>query len=95
MREVFEETGATLRSVGGPVYEQEIDLVFEGEAIHQSEQFFVARVREIQLNRDGWSDLEKRTMLESRWWSLAELNATAETIYPEVLAELVRIELAR
>lgn len=95
MREVFEETGVRLKSVVGPVYEQEIDLIFEGEAIHQVEQFFVARVREIRLNRDGWTDLEKRTMLESRWWSVEDLVTTTETIYPQGLADLVRLQLRR
>ena len=30
----------------------------------------------------------------SRWWTLAELDATDEHIYPEVLADLVRSALA-
>lgn len=43
----------------------------------------------------GWTDLEKRSMLESRWWSLEELESTTETIYPEALAELVRVQIKR
>lgn len=93
LREVFEETGVTLPWVNGPVFEQEMNFAFEGEPLHQYEQFFVAHVSEITLNSDGWTDLEKRTMLESRWWSLDELRATSETIYPDNLAELVRAQL--
>ena len=95
LREVKEETGLTLDSVSGPVYEQQMDFAFENVQLHQYEQFFVAHVRDFAINSDGWTDLEKRTMLESRWWSLECLEATTETIYPEVLAGLVRAELDR
>lgn len=95
LREVQEETGLTLESVIGPVYEQEMDFAFEDVQLHQYEQFFVAHVHEFTPNSDGWTELEKRTMLESRWWSLDELEHTTETIYPEVLAELVRTEVSR
>ena len=93
LREVSEETGVALESVSGPVYEQHMGFTFEGEPLHQYEQFFVAHVHNVVLNSEGWTDLEKRTMLESRWWSLDELASTTETIYPAVLAELVRTQL--
>lgn len=93
LREVKEETGQTLESMSGPVYEQEMDFSFEDVQLHQYEQFFVAHVREFEIDTHGWTDLEKRSMLESRWWSLDELETTTETIYPGVLAELVRTEL--
>lgn len=95
LREVEEETGHTLESVTGPVYEQEMDFTFEGTQLHQREQFFVAHVHDFTLSSRGWTELEKRTMLESRWWSLDELERTRETIYPGDLASLVRTELAR
>lgn len=93
LREVFEETGISLSTVAGPVYDQEMDFTFEGELLHQYEQFFVAHVSEFSINPEGWTDLERRTMLESRWWSLKELVATSAKIYPENLAELVRLQL--
>ena len=93
-REVFEETGVALDSMSGPVYEQHLDFTFEGEPLHQFEQFFVAHVHGVVLHSDGWTDLEKRTMLESRWWSLAELGSTTETIYPAVLGDLVQSQLS-
>lgn len=95
LREVREETGLTLESVSGPVYEQEMDFAFEGVQLHQYEQFFVAHVHDVTLSSDGWTDLEKRTMLESRWWSLDELEHTTETIFPKALATIVRAELGR
>lgn len=93
LREVREETGLSLESVSGPVYEQEMDFTFEDVDLHQYEQFFVAHVHEFAITVEGRTDLEKRTMLESRWWSLDELENTTETIYPAVLAKLVRAQL--
>lgn len=93
LREVREETGLTLDSVSGPVYEQKMDFTFEGVNLHQYEQFFVAHVHEFAITAESRTDLEKRTMLESRWWSLDELERTSETVYPNVLAELVRAQL--
>ncbi|GAA3746191.1 hypothetical protein GCM10022239_22200 [Leifsonia bigeumensis] len=95
LREVREETGLALSSVSGPVFEQEIDFAFEDIQLHQYEQFFVAWVTAFDVTHDGGTELEKRSMLESRWWSLAELEATTETIYPAVLAELVRVQLTQ
>lgn len=93
LREVREETGLTLDSVMGPVYEHEMDFAFEGMELHQSEQFFVAHVNRVTVTSGGWTDLEKRTMLESRWWSLDELETTSEMIYPQGLAGLIRAQL--
>ncbi len=93
LREVLEETGIRLPSVSGPVFEQEMNFTFESEPLHQYEQFFVAHVDRVEINSVGWSDLEKRTMLESRWWTLDELESTSETIYPHNLANLVRVQL--
>jgi 8-oxo-dGTP pyrophosphatase MutT (NUDIX family) len=94
VREVMEETGVQLPSVAGPVFARHTDFIFEGEPLHQYEEFFVAHVAGIRLSTDGWSELEKRTMLESRWWSLEDLESTTEKIYPPELAHLVRTHLS-
>lgn len=93
LREVREETGLSLESVNGPVFEQEMDFTFEDVDLHQYEQFFVAHVHEFTITAEDRTDMEKRTMLESRWWSLDELEHTTETIYPTMFAELVRAQL--
>ncbi len=95
IREVKEETGITLTSVSGPIYDEETDLTYEGVELHQYQQFVVAHVHEVAVSAEGWTDLEKRIMLESRWWKLSDLENTTETIYPENLAQLVRAELER
>lgn len=90
IREVQEETGLRLPAVHGPLYFQTIDLVFEGMPLHQSEEFFAARVSRFTVTNEGRTALEKRTLSESRWWSADEIETTTETIYPPSLASLVR-----
>jgi ADP-ribose pyrophosphatase YjhB (NUDIX family) len=88
-REIAEETG--LRSVSlGPV-------VWYGEDGHRSgdwkhvfrEHFILAFAPDEEISHDGWTEHERRQVLETRWWSLQELRSTSEVIYPLGLADLI------
>ena len=59
------------------------------QLIEQREQFFVARVPPFDPTDAGWTDLERRVLSGSRWWTVDELRATAETVYPANLADLI------
>ena len=37
----------------------------------------------------GWDEVEQRALLNHRWWTVDELRATDETVYPSELAEVV------
>jgi 8-oxo-dGTP pyrophosphatase MutT (NUDIX family) len=89
-REVYEETGLRVTEMSSPVHTREFDIVFAGEPIHQMETYFVARVPAFEPHSDGWTDLERQTILDHRWWSAAEIEASAEHIYPGNLADLIR-----
>ena len=49
----------------------------------------IAAVEVLQLDDSGWTDLERRVIVEYRWWALAELRTTGQTVYPEELADLL------
>lgn len=89
-REVLEETGLVLGDLLGPIFEREFDLVFEGRATHQREVFFVAHVRRFEPVSTGWTDLERRTLREARWWNVSDIDETADTVFPENLSDLLR-----
>ncbi len=91
IREVFEETGLRLRGLGEPVGTRDIRFSFEGESIHQVETYFAARVTRFEPDSAGWTDLERRSMSEHRWWSPDELRESTEEIYPENLLELFEL----
>lgn len=47
-----------------------------------------------EVRTSGWTDEERVTIRESRWWTLNELRATTETVLPTWLAdELARLSI--
>lgn len=89
MREVLEETGHRVAELDGPVARRSSVFPFDGRLIEQREQFFVAHVPAFEPTTGGWTALEQQMLAELRWWTVAELRATAETVYPDNLAALV------
>ncbi len=89
-RELLEETGIAVESVGEPVAEREFILqLFSGEKVVADERYFRVQVTRQDLCREGWTAFEKEVMAEYRWWSTEELEATSDTVYPENLVELL------
>jgi 8-oxo-dGTP pyrophosphatase MutT (NUDIX family) len=89
MREAFEETGRHLTDLTGPVARRSSVFPFDGRLIEQREQYFVAHVPAFEPTTEGWTELERRALVRLRWWTVEELRTTAETVYPERLADLV------
>ena len=90
-REVLEETGLRLeRDQLGPVRRTEVvEFGFEGTTIRQRQIFYLVQVEPHEVDTTGWTELERRAQMGTRWWTLAELAATQETVYPDDVAELV------
>jgi 8-oxo-dGTP pyrophosphatase MutT (NUDIX family) len=86
-RELREETGLVVDSVGPRIFQRRVVFEFEESHFDQSEHFFCVRADRFAVDPGGWTDIERRSVLEHRWWSAAELEATDEQIYPEDLAE--------
>jgi 8-oxo-dGTP pyrophosphatase MutT (NUDIX family) len=86
LRELAEETGCTDVSLGPAVWTRSASFVFEGAHVEQHETFFVARVPAWEVDTAGFTDLEQRAVLWHRWWTVDELQASAETLYPTGLA---------
>jgi 8-oxo-dGTP pyrophosphatase MutT (NUDIX family) len=91
-REVLEETGIVLGELGPVVLRRVVDFDFEGVHVRQHEVFFLVRVdaAEVRLDTSGWNDIERRALLELRWWPPDELAVTDDVVYPEGLLELLR-----
>jgi 8-oxo-dGTP pyrophosphatase MutT (NUDIX family) len=89
IREAFEETGYRLADVEGPVARRSSVFPFQGRLIEQRERFYVAHVPTFEPTSEGWTELERRVLSGSRWWSVDELRGTAETVFPPNLADLV------
>ena len=88
-REVREETGLVITDLGPVVLERRVEFEVEGQRFDQDEVFFRVSVAGFEVDNREWTDLERRLMLEHRWWTRDEIAITSETVYPEGLAELL------
>ncbi|GAA1866896.1 hypothetical protein GCM10009813_29620 [Brevibacterium marinum] len=96
-REVAEETGLECEPAEliGPLATRDEIFEFTERSLHQIETYFAFRTSEdIELEDAVWTDIEKRSLLEFRWWSRTELMATTETIYPKNLLSLMDLVTA-
>jgi 8-oxo-dGTP pyrophosphatase MutT (NUDIX family) len=88
-REVREETGLVITDLGPVVLERRVEFEVEGRRFDQDEVFFRVSVAGFDVDDREWTDLERRLMVEHRWWTRDALAATTDTVYPEGLAELL------
>jgi ADP-ribose pyrophosphatase YjhB (NUDIX family) len=98
--ETFEEAAAReateeLSAAGArltPLWRQTVQFRFRGESIRQVEQFFLLRLSRGEANLGGLArEVHRREGIVAwRWWSLEEIAATRERVFPEDLAERLR-----
>lgn len=89
-RELWEETGITEAVFGPVVIEREKLMHIDGVPIYFREQYFVAHTLVTEICLGNQEEMERSDYRAHRWWSLAELQTTAEVIFPQELAERVR-----
>lgn len=92
VREIYEETGrqVTEADLSPVVATREAEFDFDGRHYRQSERFFAVDVERFAVQRDGWEHHERRSLLDHRWWTVADLTATDEVVYPPELPALVQ-----
>ncbi|HKT01600.1 MAG TPA: NUDIX domain-containing protein [Rugosimonospora sp.] len=91
-RELFEEAGLAVDPavLGEPVWQEVTEFPFDGRRYRQSQEFFVLRVGSWQVDTSGFDEVEVGSIDGHRWWSVAELEGTAERYYPAELPALLR-----
>lgn len=88
-REVLEETGLTIHNPVPLGRERISTFRFENTEYFQRETFYLVRLPKIEQVSKNLTEIEKRTFLAQKWWSLDELSASSETIYPPNLANWI------
>ena len=88
-RELAEETGLRLApaELGPPVWSETVEFPFDGVWYRQEQEFFLRRVPAWEVDTTGFDEIERASVSGHRWWSAAELAATAERYYPLDLPE--------
>ena len=87
IRELREETGLRVSDVGSPVGIRRVTFEFGEDLMDSDEVYFLIKVPRFKVESTGWTELERRTIVEHRWWSTQALEATTETVYPEELLQ--------
>lgn len=94
IRELSEETGIVDVPLGPCVWTRNHMFDFGRVTVKQVERFYVVRVADVTLSRDGWTDGERRDIKDVRWWSAEEIAASEEWFTPRNLATLLPDVLA-
>jgi 8-oxo-dGTP pyrophosphatase MutT (NUDIX family) len=93
-RELTEETGWTDVPVAPGEVHQESTVQWAGgmrRLVCQHDHYFVARVAVAERPLGEVAAMHVSDGIhEARWWTLAELDATEQAVYPRGLAELLR-----
>ncbi|MFC4506732.1 MULTISPECIES: NUDIX hydrolase [Streptomyces] len=86
-RELQEELGVINVKVGPELAVRTKDHLVGGEAARQAEKYFVAVVDAAEIDPARASQPDD--IRAWQWWSLREMQETAQTIYPLGLAKLI------
>ena len=93
-REVVEETGLTDAVLGEIAWRGEVVLPDRNQRpILFKDTFILARTSGGAVGRHGWQALEQEFVDDMRWWTLDELEATGESVFPPDLAQRLRAVL--
>jgi 8-oxo-dGTP diphosphatase len=88
-RELFEETGIVAGALGEVILERNITITWDGTAFDQHEEYFLVRTDTLEISSERWTDEEREVILEHRWWTLDDLRAATERVFPPGIADLV------
>jgi 8-oxo-dGTP pyrophosphatase MutT (NUDIX family) len=90
VRELHEETGQVVAEVGPVVRVDDFEVPWDAaDHTHGHAEFFVVRMPHFEVVDDDWTDDERVDILESRWFSLDELESTTDPVEPVDLAATV------
>jgi ADP-ribose pyrophosphatase YjhB (NUDIX family) len=87
-REIVEETGLTDASLGPVVWcGEQVLRDLNQRPVRFVEHFILARTAGGVLSRTGWQALERELVDDMRWWTIPDLAACPEPVFPLGLAE--------
>lgn len=96
VRELREETGLVVESVGEPFAVVDLSVNTEWHPYELGHwAWFSIRTDRFEPSDEGWMPDEREDILASRWWSADELEASGEFFEPADLPALIRTGLQR
>jgi len=96
LRELAEETGWTDVALLGEVHKRTLTMGYGERLVCQRERFYLARTDQPGRRIRGVDAMHAADGIAAwRWWTLAELDSTAEAVWPAGLADLIRSAVNR
>ncbi len=90
MRELYEETGISTRSVGPCVSRREfLWKMPDGEHVIAVENFYLVHSSDEYCSSERWSRQERDVVCGIKWWSESELKSCTEELIPPDLPVLL------
>ncbi len=95
IRELFEETGLVIDTVGEPVWSLDFDVAWD-EADHDRghAEYFVVRCERFDPVSTNWTESEHVDMTRHGWFTADELLRLGEPFEPYDLPRLMRVTAA-
>ncbi|MBD8703557.1 NUDIX domain-containing protein [Frigoribacterium sp. CFBP9039] len=94
IRELREETGQIITDPGDVVYVEDFVVPWDdADHTHGHAEFFIVRLPHFEIDDAGWTDDERVDILESRWFTIDELDgldAADDAVEPAALVPLLR-----
>jgi ADP-ribose pyrophosphatase YjhB (NUDIX family) len=91
VRELAEETGWNDIPLGAELLRRTWSMEHAGRLVQQRERLYLARTSVARREIHGVDAMHAADQIAAwRWWTLPELAATTETVWPTGLAELIR-----
>ena len=87
-RELREELGIRAASIGPHLATRVKDHLVAGQPVRQAEQYYLARADAASVSAAAATQPDN--IQDHRWWTLDELAATGQTVYPVGLATLLQ-----
>lgn len=88
-RELYEETGLSGLALGPLAWLRDHTWEWQGDWITSIERYFLVRTATSAIEEKYRTELELQVLVEHRWWTAAELAATADLLVPRDLASLL------
>ena len=87
LREIVEETGFAEVELGATLFETDQVLHDrKSRPVRHRATFLFARCAGGEPSRAGWQALEREFVDDIRWWTIGDLAASSEPVYPPDLA---------
>jgi 8-oxo-dGTP pyrophosphatase MutT (NUDIX family) len=91
IRELFEETGLVVESVGEPIFSIDFDVAWDAADHDRGHaEYYVVRCERFEPVSTNWTDDEHIDVTGHGWFTAAELLATGQPFEPYDLPRLLR-----